>query len=98
MAYTRKVDTYTLLEASTPFKMADGHYLMNIDLADMNGEKVHTVAYENRSDVANVSDLVEYLTNLPITKGSKVIAKIVRTNNPNTKMLTYLAPAMKAFK
>ena len=98
MAYKRTLDTYTLLEASTPFKMADGHYLMNIDLADENGEKIHTVAYENRSDVANINDLVEYLANLPLTKGSQVIAKLVNTNNPTTKMLTYLAPALKAFK
>lgn len=98
MAYKRTLDTYTIVEAGTPFKMADGNYLMNIDLADMNGEKVHTVAYQNRSDVANVSDLVEYLANLPLTKGSKVIAKLVNTNNPTTKMLTYLAPALKKFR
>ena len=98
MAYKRTLDTYTIVEAGTPFKMADGNYLMNIDLADMNGEKVHTVAYSNRSDVSNVSDLVEYLNNLPISRGSKVLAKIVDTNNPTTKMLTYLVPALKAFK
>ena len=98
MAYERKVDTYTLLEAGTPFEMADGHYLMNIDLVNDNGEKVHTVAYENRSDVSNVSDLVEYLANLPLSRGSQVIAKLVDTNNPTTKMLTYLAPALKKFK
>lgn len=98
MAYKRKVDTYTVIEAGTPFKMADGNQLINIDLADENGEKVHTVAYENRSDVANVNNLIEYLDNLPLSRGSKVLAKVVRTNNPTTKMLTYLVPALKAFK
>lgn len=98
MAYTRTLDTYEVIEASTPFKMADGHYLINIDLKDENGEKVHTVAYENRSDVANIDDLVEYIANLPLENGSQVIAKLVNTNNPTTKMLTYLAPALKEFR
>lgn len=98
MAYERKVDTYKLLKVFNPKEMADGNHLMNIDLADENGEKVHTVAYSNRSDVASVNDLVEYLANLPISRGSRVIAKIVNTNNPTTQMLTYLAPALKTFK
>ena len=98
MAYTREIKEFTVLKVFNAKELADGNQLINIDLADMNGEKVHTVAYENRSDVANVSDLIEYLTNLPLTKGSQVLAKVVRTNNPNTKMLTYLVPALKAFK
>ena len=98
MAYTREIKEFTVFEAGTPFEMADGNYLINIDLVNDNGEKVHTVAYSNRSDVSNVSDLVEYLANLPLSRGSQVIAKLVDTNNPTTKMLTYLAPALKKFK
>ncbi|POH14747.1 hypothetical protein BGL41_06795 [Fructilactobacillus sanfranciscensis] len=98
MAYTREIKEFIVLKVFNAKELADGNYLINIDLADENGEKVHTVAYENRSDVANVRNLVEYLNNLPITKGSQVIAKLVNTNNETTKMLTYLAPALKAFK
>lgn len=66
MSYSRTLDTYTLLKAFNAKELADGNYLMNIDLVNDNGEKVHTVAYENRSDVANVSDLVEYLASLSL--------------------------------
>ena len=98
MAYERKVDTFTVLKVFNAKELADGNQLINIDLADENGEKMHTVAYENRSDVASVNDFIEYVKYLPLEKGSKVIAKVVNTNNPTTKMLTYIAPAMKAFK
>ena len=98
MAYTREIKEFTVLKVFNAKELADGNQLINIDLADENGEKMHTVAYENRSDVASVNDFIEYVKYLPLEKGSQVIAKIVDTNNPTTKMLTYLAPALKAFK
>lgn len=98
MAYLRNIDTYTVVETYKPFKMADGNYLMNIDLMDNNGSKVHTVAYQNRCDVSGVTNLVNYIENLPLMDGSKVLAKIVNTSNETTQMLTYLALPIKEFK
>lgn len=98
MAYKREIKEFTVLKVFNAKELADGNQLINIDLVNDNGEKVHTVAYSNRSDVASVNDFIEYIKYLPLTKGSQVIAKVVNTNNPTTKMLTYLAPALKTFK
>lgn len=97
MSYSRTMDTYTVVKLYELKTLADNNQLINIDLADENGKKVHTVAYSKHSDVDSIDNLAEYIDLISPKKGTKIIAKVVDTNNPTTKMMTYFALGQKEF-